>query len=100
MSRLSIIIVNYRSLSVLIDCLQSIYHFDTKDLELIVVDNGSDDASEKELANKFPDVRFIQMGYNAGFARANNAGIRAANGENILLLNADTIIIKIGRAHV
>ncbi len=33
------------------------------------------------------------MGYNAGFARANNAGIKQATGDVVLLLNPDTIII-------
>ena len=32
------------------------------------------------------------MGYNAGFARANNAGIEVALGEVVLLLNSDTIV--------
>lgn len=34
------------------------------------------------------------MGYNAGFARANNKGIREAKGHIVLLLNPDTIILE------
>jgi GT2 family glycosyltransferase len=59
--------------------------------ELIVVDNDSGDASEQIILSEFPFVRWIQMGYNSGFARANNAGIRSAEGDIILLLNPDTI---------
>jgi len=33
------------------------------------------------------------MGYNSGFARANNEGMKRASTEIILLLNPDTIII-------
>ena len=33
------------------------------------------------------------MGYNAGFARANNAGMKAAKGDMFLLLNPDTFAI-------
>ena len=32
------------------------------------------------------------MGYNSGFARANNEAIRNANGDTVLLLNSDTIV--------
>ncbi|HEY2349495.1 MAG TPA: glycosyltransferase family 2 protein, partial [Puia sp.] len=37
-------------------------------------------------------IRWIDMRYNAGFARANNTGIRQAGADTILLLNPDTII--------
>jgi len=33
------------------------------------------------------------MGYNAGFARANNCGIQQAKGRTVLLLNSDTLLI-------
>lgn len=92
MSLLSIIIVNYRSASLLIDCLQSLFQHNaglTK--EIIVVDNNSDDDSRKRILTKFPDVIWIQMSYNAGFARANNEGIRHSKGETVLLLNPDVL---------
>lgn len=89
----SIIFVNYKSTALLLDALHSIYSFPTNDLEIIVVDNGSEDSVESILKNKYPEIQFIQMGYNAGFARANNAGIRTSKGELVLLLNTDTIIL-------
>ncbi len=91
---LSVIIVNYKTPQLLLDCLTSVYNFATDKLELIVVDNASADETETLLQKNYPAVRFFQMGYNAGFARANNAGIKMANGENILLLNSDTIILE------
>ncbi|MEO5942886.1 MAG: glycosyltransferase family 2 protein [Ferruginibacter sp.] len=90
---LSIIIVNYKTATLTLDCLSSIYKFDTGNIELIVVDNNSDDSIESMLHLKYPAVRFLQTGYNAGFARANNAGIRIAKGDVVLLLNSDTINI-------
>ena len=57
-----------------------------------MVDNDSDDDSREQLLNLFPEIRWIQMNYNAGFARANNEGIRQASGAIVLLLNADTLI--------
>ncbi len=92
--KLSIIIVNYKSPQLLIDCLSSIYKFETNRFEIIVVDNYSQDNTADILKQQFPAVAFIQMGYNAGFARANNAGIKASAGDAVLLLNTDTININ------
>jgi len=39
----------------------------------------------------FPNIVWIQMNYNAGFARANNEGIRYSKGDTILLLNPDVL---------
>jgi len=91
---LSIIIINYKSTQLVLDCLDSVYQQTHQhSFEIIIVDNDSkDDCKEKVLA-KYPATRWIQMDYNAGFARANNAGFAIAQGDHILLLNADTIIL-------
>jgi GT2 family glycosyltransferase len=69
--------------------------------EWIVVDNNSGDDSQAIILQQFPFVKWLQMGYNAGFARANNAAMRQAAGTVFLLLNADTIVIDdaIGRCY-
>ena len=93
MNLLTIIIINYKSRHLLLNCLETV--FDQTDpalFELIVVDNDSRDDSRTAVLTKFPTIRWIDMDYNAGFARANNAGIRAAKGDTVLLLNADTLI--------
>jgi GT2 family glycosyltransferase len=89
--KLSVIIVNYKTVGLVVDCLRSLYQYDASQIEVIVVDNFSLDNLENILKADFPNVKFIQMEYNAGFARANNAGIRIAEGDAILLLNSDTI---------
>jgi GT2 family glycosyltransferase len=55
--------------------------------EIIVVDNGSSDDSVK--VAREAGARVIEMGSNAGFARAVNAGIEAAAGEFIAIINND-----------
>ena len=76
-----------------IDCLQTIYdQTDAGLFEVIVVDNASGDGSEEKVCAVFPSVRWIQMGYNSGFARANNEGIRRSAGEIVLLINSDTLV--------
>lgn len=89
---LSIIIVNYKASHLIGDCLHSVFkHSVSPGLEVIVIDNFSQDDSESIITTKFPQVLWMQMGYNSGFARANNAGIRAAKGNIVLLLNPDTL---------
>ena len=81
--QLSIIIVNYRTPQLTIDCLRTVYN-QTNNIgfEVIVVDNNSGDDSSQLIRTAFPQVSWIQMEYNAGFARANNAGIiRQTGGE-------------------
>lgn len=89
---LSVIIVNYRSSSLLLDCLQTVIPAANTAMEVIVVDNFSQDDSETIIRRAFPQVQWIQLHYNSGFARANNAGITVAKGDAILLLNPDTLL--------
>lgn len=89
---LSIIIVNYKTPELVVGCLRTIYD-QTKDclFEIIVVDNASGDNSQEIVTGIYPQVRWIQMDYNAGFARANNEGIRNSAANIVLLLNSDTL---------
>lgn len=90
----SIIIINYKSAKLVLECVESICReMHQYSYEIIVVDNDSQDDCKERLGTIYPAVRWLQTGYNAGFARANNAGIRIANGEYVLILNADTIIL-------
>ena len=91
---LSIIIVNYKTPDLVIQCIRSVYQETLRHpFEIIVVDNDSQDDSQARILAAFPGVTWIQMNYNSGFARGNNAGIRQATGEWILLLNGDTLVL-------
>src|SRR5580704_7555943 len=97
---LSIIIVNYKCADLILDCLASLYDQSRKiSFEIIVVDNASDDNSKEKILSRYPEVNWIPMNYNAGFARANNEGIRSAKAGIVLLLNADTLIIDAAIEH-
>lgn len=92
MEGLSIIIVNYKTPGLVKNCLDSIYNAPGNFRpEIIIVDNHSQDGSESITKGLFHEVKWIQLPYNAGFARANNAGIRESSGDVVLLLNSDTI---------
>jgi GT2 family glycosyltransferase len=91
---LSIVIVNFNSANLILECLRSVYSKNpTLSAEVVIVSNSSIENEKKFVLESFPEVRWIDMPYNAGFARANNAGMRAANGDIFLLLNPDTIAL-------
>ncbi|HEV2355328.1 MAG TPA: glycosyltransferase family 2 protein [Puia sp.] len=89
---LSIIIINYKTAQLVIDCLTELHRDDVAaGFEIIIVDNGSGDDSRERITAAFPRVYWHDMGYNAGFSRGNNAGMRVASGDCVLLLNSDTL---------
>jgi GT2 family glycosyltransferase len=89
--QLSIVIVNYNVKNLLKKCLESIFKYqkDTE-LEVIVVDNNSNDHSQEMLRRDFPYVKLIESKRNLGFSRGCNQGIKESQGRYILLLNPDT----------
>ena len=90
---LSIIIVNYLSDDTLRLCLSDI-DSDPFPAEVIVVDNGSAPATKSGLTQRFPALRWIAMGYNAGFGKACNTGARAASAAKLFFLNPDTRLAR------
>lgn len=96
MTKVSIIIVNYKTVSLVTDCIKSIIE-KTKDMsyEIIVVDNNSDDGIKAIINKEFSNnVKCILLKENIGFGLANNEGFRIATGEYILCLNPDTVLIN------
>lgn len=90
----SIIIINYKSSGLVLECIKSIVEQTAANLyEIIVVDNDSKDGAREKILQAYPGIRWVQLDYNAGFARANNAGMKIAKGNFYLILNADTIIL-------
>lgn len=91
---LSIIIVNWNTSALLLQCLNSIYSSGSRfSFEVIVVDNGSSDDSVSMIGTNFPSVILIKNARNLGFAHGNNQGLSIAKGKYIMLLNSDTIVL-------
>ena len=88
----SVVIPNYNGKHFLEKCLDSIKNQTYKDIEVIVIDNASVDASLELLESKYPWVKTIKMSTNTGFSGAVNKGIEISKGEFLFLLNNDTEI--------
>lgn len=63
-------------------------------MEVVVVDNGSQDGSPEMVREWFPQVRLLKLDRNLGFAAANNLAFTAARGEYIVLLNSDAFLLQ------
>ncbi|MFC2135594.1 glycosyltransferase family 2 protein [Bacteroidota bacterium] len=73
--------------------LTKVYEQDYKNIEVIVVDNASEDGSPEMVENDFPDVKLIRLEKNIGIAGWNR-GFEIAKGEYILVLDDDSYPVK------
>jgi len=90
---LSIIIPHLNRKASLKECLSSIPPAATTlSYEIIVVDNGSKEGSQKMIQRDFPEIHLLQNETNEGFSRATNRGLRAAQGDYFLCINNDTVL--------
>ena len=88
MAAISVVIPAYNCAAYLPTAIESVLAQTVPDLEIIVVDDGSTDATPAVVAPYLDRLQYICQG-NRGLPGARNAGIRAAKGEYIALLDAD-----------
>ena len=92
---LSIVIVNWNTRALLLDCLASVYATVAElSFEVFLVDNASSDGSVAAVRAEYPQVRVIQNEKNIGFAAANNKALRVMQGKYALLLNTDAVLTE------
>ncbi len=95
-SDLGIVIVNWNSGKVILDCLSSIKKSGNLS-DVIVVDNDSSDDSVSQIRKSFSEVKILQMRKNLGYGEGNNEGIKyflKKGTKYILILNPDTLLEK------
>lgn len=91
----SVILVSYNTSSYIRRALESLFReTQLTSIEVIVVDNASNDDSVAMIRQFFPQVTLIESGANLGFAGGVQLGAKQAAGKYLLLLNPDTVIIN------
>jgi len=65
---------------------------DDTSIEVIVVDNASENDEATLIEQRYPQVKVIRSTQNLGFAGGNNLGIQAAQGRYLFFLNNDTLL--------
>lgn len=91
---ISVIIVSHNVCDLLRECLDSVSASGAAPpVDVIVVDNASDDATVEMLRSQYLGVRLLANHANVGFARANNQGLTVATDTPyVMLLNPDTVV--------
>ena len=90
--RVSIVMPVYNKFAYTAACLRSLAeHAGAIPFEVIVVDDGSSDATPKRLT-QIGGVRGLRNAQNLGFVGSCNAGAAAAKGEFVAFLNNDTVV--------
>lgn len=96
---LAVVVLNYKTPALVVDCLRSLDGQITPGVqEVVVVDNCSGDDSADLIEAAIGEqgwadwARVVRSPVNGGFAAGNNVGIKASQARVYLLLNSDTIV--------
>jgi len=87
-----VLIVTYNSANDIIACLEGVQSASSHPLQVVVVDNASDDATSSIVERSFPGVMLIRNPSNRYYAAANNQGLPFALKRYVLLLNPDVVL--------
>lgn len=94
MNQLGVCIVTRFSKDLIPECLNSLLDQSPGlDLDVVVVDNASQDDTVEEIRLNFPTVKLILNKENLGFSRAVNQGLKSLDAHYYLLLNPDAILL-------
>ena len=87
---LTIVIVTFRSLEKVLNCLNSI----SDKIPVIIVENSKDLIFKSKIEKNHQNVDCILSGENKGYSIANNIGLKRVKTKYALVLNPDTILDK------
>lgn len=96
---LSVIILSYNTKDITARCLDKLKESKAylekrlkNKVEVIVLDNGSEDGSDVMIKEDYPWVNLITLKENSGFSKGNNIAMKQSKSPYILLLNSDVYV--------
>ena len=96
--KVSIVFVNWNGKKYTFDLIESLKKINYKNFDIIVVDNGSIDGTQKDFNKKYGEIAtLIENKKNLGLAEATNVGVREAikrKSKFILTMNNDMLVDK------
>jgi GT2 family glycosyltransferase len=97
----AVILINYNSSQLSIDCIKSIYEKTSKDLkfQVIITDNCSEKRDFEHLKNFYdnaylPNLKLLKNPINSGFGRGNMYGFAHADAQYVAFINNDTLFLN------
>jgi glycosyltransferase involved in cell wall biosynthesis len=94
--RISVLIAAHNAAETILRAVDSVLGQTFRDLELVVVDDGSRDGTREAVASvRDPRVRIVTLSRQVGRGAARNAGIEAARGGLVAILDADDVALPI-----
>lgn len=90
MNTVSVVIPTYNRSQLVCETIESAIHQSNVDIEIIVVDDGSTDDTEKALAPYSEDIIYLRQS-NRGVSAARNLGLTQASGDYIAFLDSDDL---------
>lgn len=93
-SLVSVIVLNWNGDKYIHRCVESVINQSYNDIEIIVVDNASNDGSLEKVEKMYPNFIYIENSENYGFSFGMNQGITVSSGEYVIPLNLDVYLHK------
>lgn len=93
----SVICISFNHASFVEEAVLSVIHQSYPNVELILIDNGSKDATREKieiLRKRYKDIKVIYLESNIGNCRAFNIGLVQARGDFIIDLSADDVLME------
>lgn len=92
--KLSVVVLVYKTEEYLRECLDSLVNQTLKDIEIIIVNDGSPDDSHiiiEEYERQYNNIKVINQ-ENSGGAIAGNKGMKIASGDYITVMDSDDVV--------
>jgi len=91
---LSIVIPTHNTCELVLQCLASLAEGGVEPIEVVVVDDASQDGTVEAVRVAHPGIEVVETGRNLGFSGAANLGFERTSADLVLVLNSDTEVCR------